>query len=71
MSRRKLQWQRQARKVGKDAIHATLPAQRVKATGTRRYPQSKQQGSGVGQVVTLPMSERKRTLVEKWVREMK
>ena len=71
MSRRKLLWQQKARKTGKDNIHSTMPGQRVKATGTKRYPSSKQPGVVRTETVTLPMSARKRDLVEKWARSMK
>jgi hypothetical protein len=61
MSRRRLHW----RRYGKDAS-MFLPASHVKGTGRTKYAESGRPGSGVGQTVTRPASERRRELVTRW-----
>ena len=76
MGLRKLLWQRKARKTGSDGIHSTMPGAVVKGTGKKAYQSSAgvmspAPNSGVGKTVSLPISSRKRELIERWVKQIK
>lgn len=75
MGRRKTQWLDKARKLG-DALYRAVPTAKVLGTGRKAMMRTAKEpspnpNSGAGRTVTLPISARKRVLVEKWQRAMK